>query len=188
MLNDNQRNLILGNADRLLADARLLFGHRRYASAFALAVLGMEEIGKALLKGWEDEEPVPKPRKGMSLHVQKQTAVSSLLLGATMARRFQYRRPALDSVDVDALTKEFKESDEGRLFGKIRDSQLDQRKQGALYQDDDVVMAVEADYAETHVVSIFKIATDVRHLLADKVAHAAARSFYETTMTRDWEE
>jgi len=50
------------------------------------------------------------------------------------------------------------------------------------------VTAVEADYAEMHVASIFKIVTDASVLLADKVAHAAARSFYETTMTRDWGE
>jgi AbiV family abortive infection protein len=38
-----------GNARRILGDARLLSDNQRYASAFALAVLGLEEIGKALL-------------------------------------------------------------------------------------------------------------------------------------------
>lgn len=33
-------------------DARLLVDHRRFASAFALGVLGVEEIGKALIEAW----------------------------------------------------------------------------------------------------------------------------------------
>jgi AbiV family abortive infection protein len=71
--------LTLSNSTRLLNDARLLVDHRRFASAFALAVLGVEEIGKVLLDGWKADAPLAKPRA--SLHIQKQTAVSSLLLG-----------------------------------------------------------------------------------------------------------
>jgi AbiV family abortive infection protein len=186
MPNENQRELIVSNANRLLADAQLLLDHHRYPSAFALAVLGMEEIGKALLKEWQAEKPLARPRKGMSMHVQKQTAVSSLLLGAMMAQRFPQRPPNLHSVDVDALTKEFNESDAGQLFARIRDSQLEKRKQGALYQDD-VLIAVEADYAEMHVKSIFQIVNDARNVLTDKVAQAPARAFYETTLKSDGE-
>jgi len=40
------------NAKRLLRDAKLLSDNKRYASAFALAVLGLEEIGKVILKRW----------------------------------------------------------------------------------------------------------------------------------------
>jgi hypothetical protein len=60
-------SLILGNATRLLDDARLLVGHRRYASAFALALLGIEEIGKVLLKGWEAERALAKAKDGSRL-------------------------------------------------------------------------------------------------------------------------
>jgi AbiV family abortive infection protein len=45
--------LIIANAARLLADAKLLVDHARFASAFALAVLGVEEIGKVALEIWE---------------------------------------------------------------------------------------------------------------------------------------
>ena len=40
------------NAKRLLRDAKLLSDNKRYASAFALAVLGLEEIGKSILRQW----------------------------------------------------------------------------------------------------------------------------------------
>jgi AbiV family abortive infection protein len=88
MADDKQLHLILGNAKRLLDDSRLLVDHRRYASAFALAVLGVEEIGKILLKGWEAEKPLAEPKKQITAHIRKQTAVASLLLGAKVVRMF----------------------------------------------------------------------------------------------------
>lgn len=39
MADKKHLSLILGNATRLLDDARLLVDHRRYASAFALEVM-----------------------------------------------------------------------------------------------------------------------------------------------------
>jgi hypothetical protein len=80
--------LTLSNATRLLNDARLLVDHRRFASAFALAVLGVEEIGKVLLDGWKADKPLAKPKGSSTLHIQKQTAVSSLLLGALAVRTY----------------------------------------------------------------------------------------------------
>jgi AbiV family abortive infection protein len=41
------------NAARLLRDAKLLNDNERHASAFALGVLGLEEIGKAILRLWD---------------------------------------------------------------------------------------------------------------------------------------
>ena len=48
MPHTKQLVLMLGDATRLLGDATLLVDHHRYASAFA--VLGVEEIGKALIE------------------------------------------------------------------------------------------------------------------------------------------
>jgi AbiV family abortive infection protein len=45
-------NAAIQNATRLAADARLLFDNGRYASAMALAILAIEEVGKvAILRG-----------------------------------------------------------------------------------------------------------------------------------------
>ena len=70
MADYQQLSLILGNATRLLDDARLLHEHRRYASAFALALLGVEEIGKVLLKSWEAEKPLAKAKVRRTQHLQ----------------------------------------------------------------------------------------------------------------------
>jgi AbiV family abortive infection protein len=68
MVANDERTLIMTNAARLLGDAKLLADHNRFASAFALAVLGVEEIGKVILDIWggrkvalkaEDTEVIP---------------------------------------------------------------------------------------------------------------------------------
>ena len=46
---------VLENARRLLSDAELLFENERYRSATALAILSMEEAGKACVIRWREE-------------------------------------------------------------------------------------------------------------------------------------
>jgi AbiV family abortive infection protein len=75
-----ERNEIVSNAARLLRDAKLLVDNERYASAFALSVLALEEIGKVVLELWGASQPVHKSGKRPSSHLRKQAAVSSLLL------------------------------------------------------------------------------------------------------------
>jgi hypothetical protein len=79
---EDEQTLIMANAARLLADAKLLANHTRFASAFALAVLGVEEIGKVILDIWETAEPLPTPKIRKSSHLRKQSAVGSVLLAS----------------------------------------------------------------------------------------------------------
>ena len=48
--------MVISNAKRLVRDAVLLKDHERYASAYALAILGLEEIGKVILKRWGEPD------------------------------------------------------------------------------------------------------------------------------------
>jgi len=73
----------LSNAKRLLRDAVLLNDHGRHASAFALAVLGLEEIRKVIPKRWN------LPDSERRLHLSKQMAVSSLLIMDDAVRKVQ---------------------------------------------------------------------------------------------------
>src|SRR5258705_10391873 len=77
-MDDHANPLIMQNAARLLADAKLLADHARFASAFALAVLGVEEIGKVILNVWASAEQFSKPVIRRTPHVRKQAAVGSL--------------------------------------------------------------------------------------------------------------
>jgi AbiV family abortive infection protein len=168
--------LILSSAVRLFKDAELLMDHKRYASAFALGVLGLEEIGKALLKYWELDRPLPK-RKA-SAHLSKQAAVASLLLGSRMAKKFP--KPVdVNTLDIPAIAKEFNESEEGRVFVAIRNREMDKKKQNALYQDDDVLTAVENGFAEHHVGSLFKIALEAQEASTNPMAHRGGRAMYD---------
>ena len=180
MVDNKQLSLILGNATRLLDDARLLVEHRRYASAFALALLGFEEIGKVLLKSWEAERPLAKAKVWRSQHIQKQAAVATLLNGALLARMF----PRVDwkTIDFNAVTKAFNDSDEGQILALIREGHLDRRKQNALYLDDDLITAVEERFAEMHVGGMLKLASDAQEALASPFNRTAGRAFYEAAV------
>ena len=178
---DKQLSLILGNATRLLDDARLLVDHRRYASAFALALLGVEEIGKVLLKSWEAERPLARPKKWQSPHIQKQAAVATLLNGALLARMFP-NGVNWRTIDFDAVTKAFNDSEEGQLLVLIREGHLDRKKQSALYHDDDLITAVEERFAELQIGGVLEMASDAQEALASPFNRDAARAFYESTV------
>ena len=82
---------------------------------------------------------------------------------------------------LKSLTKMLNESVEGRLFMLIQQQELDKRKQSALYQDD-WLTSVADDFAEEHVNSIFKIASDARDAIDDKFIRRVGRAFYELTL------
>ena len=71
---------IVSNAARLLRDAKLLADNERFASAFALAVLALEEIGKVVLAFWDTSKQTAKSPNRLSSHIKKQTAVSSFCI------------------------------------------------------------------------------------------------------------
>jgi AbiV family abortive infection protein len=178
----SRQTLVLGNATRLLNDARLLVDHRRFASAFALAVLAVEEIGKALIDGWNADTLLAKPTGFQSLHIQKQTAVASLLVGMLAVRMFP--EGSIVDLEGDRLTKLnriFNENDVGKLFCVIQNQELDKRKQSAIYQDD-WLTAVADDFAEEHVNGIFKVADEARAAINDQFIRRVGRAFYETTL------
>jgi AbiV family abortive infection protein len=105
----NERTAVIANAARLLHDAKLLFDHTRFASAFAL---GVEEIGKVILDIWGSAAPLSKPVIRRSAHIRKQAAVSSLLLASFAVGEF--------GTEVDDANEELVErvAEAFRLSGK----------------------------------------------------------------------
>ena len=132
---DDKNTAVVANAARLLSDGKLLIDHGRHASAFALAVLALEEIGKLLLKLWG----VPEG-KGYD-HLSKQRAVASLLIGLFLAKEFGSEIEAgsnaeLDEGLVERAAKAMYESEHGRFDSFVELTALDKAKQLALYHDD----------------------------------------------------
>src|SRR4029077_10964525 len=109
---------------------------RRFASAFALAVLGIEEIGKVILDIWESAAPLSKPVVRRSAHIRKQAAVSSLLLGSFAVREFGTVVDDANEELVQRVAEAFRLSDEGRFMSHVRIGALDKTKQLGFYRDD----------------------------------------------------
>lgn len=128
---------MLANGQRLARDAAFLADDGRFASAFFLAVLAVEEVGKAVLDHWNSTEALPKA-KGWTMHLQKQAAVSCLLIAAYAIKEhsnaFTIRTKVTGGL-VAQLVKAFDESAEGRLFAHIKNSHFDKTKQMAVYLD-----------------------------------------------------
>jgi len=129
---------IIANAARLLKDAKLLVDHERYASAFALSVLALEEIGKVVLDLWGKPEASPKLNKRLSAHVKKQAAVSSLLLAESVANELGeviMNGPINDEL-VERVARFMHENKSGRFHWLVGIGAVDKTKQVALYRDD----------------------------------------------------
>lgn len=132
-----ERYEIVSNAVRLLKDAKLLVDNERYASAFALSVLALEEIGKVVLDLWDASQSVPKAGKRPSLHLRKQAAVSSLLLA-------QYTTKELDDLVssgpmtselIERVARAMYESEAGRFARLVDVGAVDKTKLIAFYRD-----------------------------------------------------
>jgi AbiV family abortive infection protein len=126
------------NAKRLLRDAKLLSDNKRYASAFALAVLGLEEIGKSILRQWN----LSNYSFG---HHNKQLAISSLLVVDAVIREFQKpRRGMIDPAEfgqplsdtaLERIIKAAMESEAGRFSQSVDAKALEKMKQFCFYHD-----------------------------------------------------
>lgn len=68
------------NAVRLLDDAALLQTYQRNGTAFTLATLAFEEVGKVALNWWGDQQGPQRIGKSWSFHMRKQAAAGCLLL------------------------------------------------------------------------------------------------------------
>ena len=84
-MSDDKKNdrMVISNAKRLVRDAVFLKDHERHPSGYDLVILGLDEIGKVILKRWGE------PEKERRWHVNKQMAVAALVLMDDVMRRVQ---------------------------------------------------------------------------------------------------
>jgi AbiV family abortive infection protein len=97
------RTAIFKSAERLFLDAKLLLENDRCASAYSLAVLALEEIGKLLLDIWDASSKSPKKKAPSNLHRSKQSAVASLLLADYLVKTHGRR------IMIEGVTEELVE-------------------------------------------------------------------------------
>jgi AbiV family abortive infection protein len=179
----NERTAVIANSARLLQDATLLVEHTRFASAFALAVLGVEEIGKVILDIWGSTAPLSKPVVRRSAHVRKQAAVSSLLLASFAVREFGTVVDDANEELVQRVAAAFSLSREGQFVSHVHGGALEKTKQLGLYRDDWLTDAsLHADqFNDADVKAIFSIARRAIEVVDDARIMRTGRAIYETT-------
>jgi AbiV family abortive infection protein len=184
-MTDDANTLIIANSARLLADAKLLADHGRFASAFALALLGVEEIGKVILDLWGNAEPLSKPIVRRTAHVRKQAAVGSLLLASFAVQEFGDLDAEITVTDelIERVNAALQSSSEGRFLAHAESGVLEKTKHVGLYRDNRLINAVvHADhFNESDVASIFQIARRATGCVADPRTMRTGRAIYETT-------
>ncbi|MBX2831154.1 MAG: AbiV family abortive infection protein [Rhodospirillales bacterium] len=178
----DRHSKIIKNATRLVADASFLNKHNRHASAFALALLGIEEVGKLILDIWYPDGRIPKQKALRSFHIQKQYAVAALMLGK-QASDFLANElmPDEDSPDLaEQLAKLFYEGEEGKFSQHVLDGIVDKTKQCAMYFDDQFeAFDISAEQFEhSDVTELLNIAIASTEAIFDNRAMRAGKAIY----------
>jgi hypothetical protein len=178
--NPNRHDRIIRNAKRLLDDAALLKKEGRHDSAFALSVLGLEEIGKAILRLWDLSDHLP----GYLYHLCKQLAVSSLLMVDALVRETKAQAgrgmvpppssPAAQRIEWAAalekrIAKAAMDSEAGRFSELVDTKLINAMKNFALYYDGSLE---EADlppdwFKPVYVENIFKVCSRALGVIED---------------------
>jgi AbiV family abortive infection protein len=173
---------IIANAVRLLEDATLLVEHERYASAFALSVLALEETGKVVLALWGKPETSPALKlnsKRPSAHIRKQAAVSSLLLGESLAN--EWGDVVKEKQETEGLIERMFDNTTGRFHWMVGIGALDKMKQIALYRDDwSIGVTVDGSDVEVMLAKCFAVTA----ALDDQRAVRVGKAIYEAGMAR----
>lgn len=123
------------NGLRLVEDSILLNKHGRYSSAFALAVLALEELGKILLWRWEREGPLPRGSKNLTYHIRKQLAVAFFNSAPPLIDKIISDKMTHDEESVKVLAKFMAESEEAKMIWIAAIGATERTKHLAFYDD-----------------------------------------------------
>jgi|JI10StandDraft_1071094.scaffolds.fasta_scaffold334985_3 AbiV family abortive infection protein len=154
---DEERAQAVKNALRLLDDAAYLADAERYPSAYYLAVVAAEELGKYVMIAWTDFEPDPALNNKKLKHPPKQSAFSAMLMADTLLNAFRKvvgGKVEMNAIDIlETITSSALEKDLGRtvlkeietddhtaLFAQSIYSGWQKMKHLALYSDVDPVL------------------------------------------------
>ena len=201
---------ILENARRLVGDAKLLLDQSRFASAFGLAVLGLEEVGKLMLRRWASDPQLKRDTNRYGFHKVKQAVVGSLYMArsATLAYDEFLRHRGLKLVDRDRLTADqlrstvsLEELDEqaveqvaralfeskGRQFLDFSElGAIDRTKQCAFFVDEDFLKLDLSPFGfkRTDAENMIEHSRDAIELSDDEMVVNVAKAIYRTSLEK----
>ena len=124
---------ILENIARLKDDSHYLSRDGRNASAFVLAAIALEEVGKIIRERW-DAMGLKSTRHDRTAHLQKQWAVACLLVVESIYDDLK-REALAGEPDVEAVARKFVEAKSSQFLASVMEKRLDRAKQLGLYWD-----------------------------------------------------
>jgi hypothetical protein len=186
--NDMQegRARAIANSARLFEDAKLLIEHSRFASAFTIAVRGLEEIGKVILDTWNAIEPLPVPKTRSNAHDLKKMAVGSVFLGTFAMRQFGL---PLDDISNDLIAQVgpvFRDSWEGRVLGMIGFRVPEPTYRADLSREPPPAEVDPSLMSRKDVETVFAMAKILLDLLLDGKAMHTGLLIYNQELARRW--
>jgi AbiV family abortive infection protein len=159
---------LVANFIRLLRDAELLRDHRRFASAYALAMIGLEEIAKIILTTWVREYPMMKLNLRRNQHLTKQAALTSLLLAEAISPSFDLIMAEKPEVSAAEFVRRWSESGDQDLLWRAHQEDLQKSKHLALYHDVSEGSSIRSDqFTHKEVDELFTYARRAVLLTAD---------------------
>ena len=161
----------------------MLVDNERYASAFALSVLALEEIGKVVLELWGASQPVHKSGKRPSSHLRKQ-ALSSLLLAQYTTKELGdlVSSGPVTAELIERVSRAMYESEAGKFVRLVGVGAVDKTKQIAFYRDDWLESAgLHADqFDASDVTQLFEKCRAAIAALGDSKTMHVGRAIWRT--------
>lgn len=183
MLNNDHLTHLADNAVRLFNDARFLSEAGRHASAFALTVLSLEEVGKLILDRWSISAEV-KHTKGETAHRRKQRAALSLLVAKDMEHRFWLLAEGgkIDELSKDKAANDLMGGSAFQAHSATASGALEKAKHLAPYRDhwsEPTGLSAE-HFAVDDVKAILSIMQAVLPAVAEHRLRLLGRTIYES--------
>lgn len=204
---------ILKNAKRLVDDAQLLLDHTRFASAFGIAVLGLEEVGKITLRKWMSDPEFEHDAKHYGFHKVKQAVVGALYMaesaivacnsymadnglklvhGAVLTPKQRQTLMGFNGLEnddqaVEQVAKAIYES-KGRRFSELSKlGALDKTKQTAFYVDEEFLKIELSPFSFTQsdAENMIERARNAIELSDDWITMTVAKAIYRTSLEKD---
>ena len=177
------------NVMRLVADARLLKANQRYSSAFVLAAIALEELGKLVLLMWKRDDIEPKTRR-RTAHLRKQSAIAAVILAESVYDDIiAIARSGVDMTQaIETLSQKIVESDAGSQMVEAELAMVEKAKHAGLYQDFD-----EDDRPTTRVFTAEEVEDMLNRCargaraIQNKLARIIGRSLFDASAGK-WKE
>ena len=173
---------VVASGARLFEDAKLLVDHSRFAGACRIAILGLEEIGRAILETWDAVEQLPQSTVQRTAQEHRQAAVGSALLAAFAIKEFGVPVGDVSDQLIQDVGPAFQHSREARFLRSIGFGMLERTMQVGLHRDPSDGEPDARLHSREDVERIFERAKRVLDSFLDGEAMLTALAIYNTTL------